>query len=133
MFFLVLWGSVLVAIPALFLWIRNLPPIMSPLMILVLWGYLLFAYSVTILKVEINDEFIAIANRSHTRRIPVGSVANVLAVRTRGKLKRIKLYDRSTKPIGTIHVVRGSRRLERAEELLQELTSISEVNSAMPA
>lgn len=131
--FLVLWGSVLVVIPALFLWVRNLPPITSPLAILVLWGYLFFAYSVTILRVEINDEFVEIASRSHTKRIPAGSIADVMTVRTRGKLKRIRLYDRSTHPIGTIYVVRGSRRLKRAEELLQELTALSEVNSAMPA
>jgi len=97
-------------------------------MILVLWSYLLFAYSVTILRVEINDEFVAIASRSHTKRIPVGSIADVMTVRTRGKLKRIRLYDRSTHPIGTIHVTRGSRRLERPDDLLHELASISKAN-----
>ena len=107
-----------------FEWIRGTSSDFVPYIILVLWVYLLYAYAATILNVEIDDSHVSVAIWARTKRIPLESIGSVNAVRSRGKLKKILLRDKATRPLGVIPIIRGSRRIDRAEELLAELESI---------
>lgn len=125
---LVVWGCVFVVLPDVFEWIRGTPSDFVPYIILGLWAYLLYAYAATILNVEIDDSYVSIAIWARTKRIPLESIGSVEAIRSRGKLRKILLRNHQTYSLGSIPIIRGSRRIDRAEELLAELE-----NSIHPA
>lgn len=118
---LVVWGCVFVVLPDVFEWIRGTRSNFAPYIILGLWSYLMYAYVATLLNVEIDDCHVSVAIWARTKRIPLESIGSVKAVRSRGKLRKILLRNHQTYSLGSIPIIRGSRRIDRAEELLAEL------------
>lgn len=127
---LIVWGCLLVAIPDLLDWVRGRPSVLAPVLVFVAFGYLLFAFAVTVLGVELDDETVAITTNLRTVRIPRQAIASVAAVRSGNKLKSIRLRDEQKRPLGTIPIVRGSRQIDRADQLLAELKTIADANAA---
>ena len=128
LFFLVATASLYASIPKLYEWARSLPAWISLGWILLTWLYIGWIYSMTVLGVDILGGELIIQRRAGVKRMPLSSISEVEPVRKKGKLVRIRLRDQFTRPLPTVPIVSGTRRIENGEELLQELVLLSEAN-----
>jgi len=127
-FILIVIASIYASIPGFYEWARQLPAWVSLCWILMLWLYIGWIYSTTVLGVDTLGDEVVIHRRAGVKRVPHSSIAEIEPVRKKGKLVRIRLRDRLTRSLPTIPIISGTRRIENAEELLQELSSLSEAN-----
>ncbi|MFI4871730.1 MAG: hypothetical protein ACIARQ_07955 [Phycisphaerales bacterium JB061] len=127
-FILIVIASIYALVPGLYEWVRQLPAWGSLFWILIPWLNIGWIYSTTVLGVDTLGDEVVIHRRAGVKRVPLSSIAEIEPVRKKGKLVRIRLRDRLTRSLPTIPIISGTRRIENAEELLQELSSLSEAN-----